>query len=162
MTQYIVLFDDTKQTFVRSVETIQSVSGADYNVYDSEVGAGGQSVFTVAESLIDRTLDIFVNGILQRLGASNDYTITDAAIRVIKAASAADYNHYDVGAGGQTQFVMTSGTIEATNKLEVFENGIVKREGSSYDFERNTGSNAIDFTYTVPENAWVLVKVYDN
>jgi hypothetical protein len=117
--------------------------------------------------------------IVLRLGASNDYTITDAAngeitftytvpenawvsIRVIKAASAADYNHYDVGAGGQTQFVMTSGTIEATNKLEVFENGIVKREGSSYDFERNTGSNAIDFTYTVPENAWVLVKVYDN
>ena len=179
MTQYIVLFDDATQEFKRSIETIQSVSGSDYNVYDSEVGAGGQSVFTVAESLIDRTIDIFVNGILQREGASNDYTVTNASggeitftytvpenawvsIRVIKAASAGDYNHYDVGVGGQTQFVMISGTIGTQNKIEVFENGIVKREGASYDYERNTGSNAIDFTYTVPENAWVLVKVYDN
>lgn len=176
MAQFIVLFDPEKQAFVRSDETIQSITGSEYNAYNYEVGPGGQTDFVVPESLVGQTVDVFVNGILQRQGASYDYIVsgTDTiqfsftipenawvSVRVFKITSIPDYNHFDVGVGGQTQFVMTAGTIASGNNIEVYENGIVKREGGSYDYVRNIGANAIDFNYTIQENAWVLVKVSD-
>ena len=176
MAQFIALFDPDKGIFVRSEETIQSITGSEYNAYDYEVGAGGQTDFVVPESLVGQTVDVFVNGILQRQGASYDYTVegTDTiqfkftvaedawvSVRVFKITAIPDYNHFDVGVGGQTQFVMTSGTIASGNKIEVYENGIGKREGATHDYQRNIGSNAIDFNYTVEEGAWVLVKVSD-
>lgn len=69
-------------------------------------------------------------------------------------------NHFDVGASGQAQFVCTQGTVGVSTKIDVFRNGVLMREGASHDWQRNTDENAIDFNYTVPENSWVLVRIY--
>ena len=177
MTQFIVLYDDAKRQFKKSSETIASITGGGSNQYDFDVGAGGQQTFSIAESLNNAVIEIRVNGVLQREGASYDYEVnvsTDeidftytvqenawVSVTVIQQASASEYNHFDVSSPGQTQFIVSNGTIQATNVIEVYENGIIRREGASHDYVRNVGANAVDFNYTVQENAWVLVKVSD-
>lgn len=59
---------------------------------------------------------------------------------------------------GQTDFVV--GTITSTQKIDVYVNGRMMREGGSYDFLRNVGTSKIIFNYTVPADAWIRVRVY--
>ena len=66
---------------------------------------------------------------------------------------------YDVGAGGQVNFVVSQ-AFTALSKIDVFINGRKNREGASHDYTRNTALNRIEFKYTVPENAWVEIRVY--
>lgn len=66
---------------------------------------------------------------------------------------------FDVGVGGQTQFVVTQ-TFTADSKIDVYVGGVLKREGASYDFQRNVGANRIDFNFTVPQTYWVRVRVF--
>ena len=65
---------------------------------------------------------------------------------------------FDVGAGGQSQFSI--GSITSANYIEVLINGSETREGATKDYQRNTGASRIDFNYTVPQNAWVRIKVF--
>ena len=65
---------------------------------------------------------------------------------------------FDVGIGGQSQFII--GTITSQTYIEVLVNGVELREGATYDYERNVGSSRIDMNYTVPQNAWVRIKVF--
>ena len=67
---------------------------------------------------------------------------------------------YDVGGGGQANFVVTNGTFSASTYIEVRINGQEVREGASHDFQRNVSLNRIDFNFTVPQNAWVRVRLY--
>lgn len=70
-----------------------------------------------------------------------------------------DDDDYDVGVGGQTNFVSTN-DITASNKVDVFVNGRLQREGASHDYQRTPATNTISFNSTVPENAWVRIRVY--
>lgn len=69
-------------------------------------------------------------------------------------------NDFDVGGGGQSAFIAGSGTVGASNKIDVYWNGKLLREGAGYDYTRNTGANKIDTTVTIPSGAWVRVRVY--
>ena len=66
---------------------------------------------------------------------------------------------YDVGGGGQANFTVTQ-TFSAPSLIDVSVNGIIQREGSSYDFQRNTSLNRLEFNYTIPQNAWVRIRVW--
>lgn len=175
MTQYIMVYDDVTQRMKRTDSTIASVSGAEANYYYET--SSGQTEFNIGESLSSKDVDVFVNGIFQRVGGSYDYTVDSVddkvifnstvpanavvTIRVAQIGVAIEDNNFDVGVGGQTQFVCSLGTITNSNRLEVYTNGYLQREGASYDYQRNVGSNAVDFNETVPENAWVIVRIYD-
>ena len=65
---------------------------------------------------------------------------------------------FDVDVGGQSQFGI--GSITSGTYIEVLINGAEKREGASHDYQRNTGASRIDFNFTVPQNAWVRIKVF--
>lgn len=66
---------------------------------------------------------------------------------------------FDVSAGGQTEFTSTS-DITTTNDVDVYVNGRLQREGVSNDYTRDAALDKITFNYTVPENAWVRLRVY--
>jgi hypothetical protein len=66
--------------------------------------------------------------------------------------------NFDVGIGGVTS-VTTANTFTALTKIEVLINGLLVREGSGNSWTRTVG-NTISFTETIPENAWILVKLY--
>lgn len=66
---------------------------------------------------------------------------------------------FDVGVGGQAQFVVTQ-AFTSGSKIDVFTNGVLMREGATFDFQRNTGANRIDFNRTLPQSYWVMVRVY--
>lgn len=65
---------------------------------------------------------------------------------------------FDVGVGGQSQF--TIGIITASTYIEVLVNGVANREGATFDYQRTVASSRIDFNFTVPQDAWVRIKVY--
>lgn len=69
------------------------------------------------------------------------------------------YEEFEVGGGGQTNFTVTEPFTSST-RVVVEENGLERREGASYDFTRNVALNRIEFNYTVPQYAWVRVRVY--
>jgi hypothetical protein len=76
--------------------------------------------------------------------------------------SFANYD-YTVGTGGQMQFVVASGVISPGNNVDVYWNGILMREGVTPNgFVRNSGANRIDMTQTIPEGAWVKIRVWRN
>ncbi len=67
---------------------------------------------------------------------------------------------FDVSSpSGQTVFAVTE-DFSATQKLDIYVNGILQREGISYDYVRNATLNEITFNYTVPQNSWVLARVH--
>lgn len=67
--------------------------------------------------------------------------------------------YFDVGIGGQTIFNVTQ-TFTLGSVIDVWVNGVKYREGASYDWQRSVGPNTITFTFTVPQNAWVQVRVF--
>jgi len=66
-------------------------------------------------------------------------------------------DEFDVGMGGQTDFVLTNGTVQSGNKIDVHWNGQLIR---SSNFTRNTGLNKIIFSTPFPEGAWIHVRSY--
>lgn len=66
---------------------------------------------------------------------------------------------FDVGVGGQAQFTVSQ-AFTAQSKIDVFVNGVLKREGASYDYQRTLPQNRIDFTFTVPQFSWVMIRVF--
>ncbi len=61
---------------------------------------------------------------------------------------------------GQTQFTLTGQTITATTKIDVSVNGVQRREGATNTWARNLSPARIDFNETIPQNAWVLVRIW--
>lgn len=68
-------------------------------------------------------------------------------------------NDFDVGVGGQSLFLIASG-FTAGQKIDVWVNGRKQREGATYDFVRNVGPKTITLNYTIPQNAWVSIRIY--
>lgn len=79
--------------------------------------------------------------------------------RTLVSAGGFTDNDFDVGGGGQTTFTIPGGLTVQT-KVDVLRNGQLMREGASRDYQRNTGTGQIIFTYTVPQNSWIRVRVY--
>ena len=66
--------------------------------------------------------------------------------------------NFDVAISGTT-FTLSS-NFDNTSVIEVWKNGQLVREGSSYDFTRDSALNQIIFNAPVDEGAWVSIKVW--
>jgi hypothetical protein len=66
---------------------------------------------------------------------------------------------FDIGIGGADEVQLVT-PISPTNKIDVYVNGKLLREGASFDFVRNHDDEKIEFNYTIPQNAWVRVRIY--
>jgi hypothetical protein len=66
---------------------------------------------------------------------------------------------FDIGGGGAVQVIL-SNTISAPQKIDVLRNGQMLREGPTADWQRDVILNKITFNYTIPQNAWIRVRLY--
>lgn len=93
------------------------------------------------------------------------YLIVDDATGRVKRGSAIGAGSepsdedFTIGVGGATEVVLAS-AITSPQKLDVFVNGKMEREGASFDWQRNVAEQKITFNYTIPQNAWVRVRRY--
>tara|TARA_R100001443_G_scaffold73473_1_gene81386 strand:+ start:505 stop:2079 length:1575 start_codon:yes stop_codon:yes gene_type:complete len=144
----------------------------------------GQTVFDYAHDVTDDLL-VYVDGVLQREGAVGvgDYTKsatggslstgavtfdpspyvnanTLVTIFKIRATSITGYNRQNfVVSGTQIQFpfVHDEGT-----KLQVYKNGILQREGGSFDYTTSPVNNVVTFTSTVTNGNLVSIITVEN
>lgn len=66
---------------------------------------------------------------------------------------------FDIGAGGVTE-VTVSDQLDKVERISVKINGTEYREGAGNDYTVDTGLDKILFTFTVPEDAFVRVTVF--
>jgi hypothetical protein len=66
--------------------------------------------------------------------------------------------NFDVAIAGTT-FTLTN-NISVGSIIEVWRNGQLVREGSSYDYTRNVGSKQIVFNSSVDAGAWISIKIW--
>lgn len=66
---------------------------------------------------------------------------------------------FDIGGGGAVEVVLAN-TISAPQKIDVMRNGQMLREGPTADWQRDVILNKITFNYTIPQNAWIRVRLY--
>lgn len=67
---------------------------------------------------------------------------------------------FDVGGGGQTEFTGLATLVASDQRVDVLVNGKELREGATFDFQRNVGATKIVFNYSIPQSAWVRIRVY--
>jgi hypothetical protein len=79
--------------------------------------------------------------------------------QLLSAGSTIVDQNYDVGGGGQTEFITTQ-SFTVSSQIDVWVNGRLQRELAGNDYTRNAALSKITFTYTVPENAWVRIRIY--
>lgn len=66
---------------------------------------------------------------------------------------------FDV-ASPQTEFTGIAALVAADQRVDVLVNGKELREGATHDFQRDVGATKIVFNYSIPQSAWVRVRVY--
>lgn len=139
-----------------------------------------QTVFDYAHDDTDELL-VYVDGVLQRPGGSNDYTTDSSAgsagagavtfnsgmtgnevvsVFKIRATSITGYTRSDT-VTTSTQAVFPFVHDEDT-KLQVYKNGILQREGGSYDYISQPSNNTITFTTAVPSGNLVTIITVEN
>ena len=151
-----------------------------YSRQDTVV-TSSQTIFDYAHVSTDELL-VYRNGYLKREGSSHDYTKSHTAgtggagavtfttavpvndtvsIYKIRADNITGYTRTDtdVVAPGQTVFPFVH---DADTVLQVYENGILQREGGGNDYTTSTSSNTVTFTSTVSANDLVSIVTVEN
>jgi hypothetical protein len=146
-------------------------SRADY------VATAAQAIFSYAHAASDELM-VFVNGVLKRRSTATtyDYTSDPAASTVTLSAAlgAGDkvtiykvrtnaitgYRRQDYyTTGNQTVFGFG---FDADTQLQVYKNGILQREGGSYDYTLQPDNDTVTFNVAVPINNLVSIIVIEN
>lgn len=141
-------------------------TNVDITDYSFDSGAG-QTNFDTGIALTTQRIVVTENGAVKREGATYDFTRSGTEVifnysvinswvnvTVYAVVSLTDF-HFDVSNSGQTAF--NTGLALAGKRVIVYENGILKREGASFDYT-NSGTT-VTMNYTV-RNAWVMIFVY--
>jgi hypothetical protein len=125
---------------------------------------------------------VYNNGLLQREGATYDYTKSNTtgslstgavtfnsgltvgdtvSIYKIRADDITGYTRTDtvVPAGGQAVFPFVH---DADTSLQVYRNGLLQRDGGSYDYTTSPTSNTVTFTSTIPAADTVSILTVEN
>lgn len=144
------------------------------------VAGASQTTFNYAHVASDEIL-VYVNGILKRPGASFDYTTSTTAgagfagavifnaglaandkVSLFKVRSTAITGYlrsdtYTTAPQAVFPFVFDTGT-----KLQVYKNGILQREGGSYDYTLQPDNNTVTFTATVASGNLITILTVEN
>jgi len=143
-------------------------------------GGTGLSVFDYAHVSTDEIL-VYVNGILKRSGSSYDYVTSTTAgsasagavtfnanltnadkvtIFKVRTTSITGYTRTDyVTTGTQSVFAFVH---DSDTSLNVYKNGILQREGGSYDYTSDATSNTVTFTTGVTTGNTVTIFMVEN
>ena len=130
----------------------------------------GQTSFDTGIALELKNISVFENGITRRVGLGYDYVLSDTSIvfnytvvqdswvsvYIGESLNSATYDFTVVIPEGQTTFATAIVLTDRT--IQVFQNGILRRQGASEDFDIS-GVNVI-FNYTIPLNSWVKIIVF--
>lgn len=88
------------------------------------------------------------------------YLIVDDSTGAIIRGSVLGYFEQDFTVTtAQSQFTIVGATFDSGTKIKVYQNGQLKREGSTNDWQRDVGNNRINFNNSLT-NAWVHVEIY--
>jgi len=139
-----------------------------------------QTDFDYAHETTDEIL-VYVDGVLQREGATHDYTTNDTggsasagvvtfnsgrtageivSLFKIRATAITGYTRTDadtVNAQAVFPFVFDEDT-----KLQVYKNGILQREGGANDYTLQPANNTVTFTTAVPSGNVVTILTVEN
>jgi len=172
-----------------SMDSIRGTPGKDlgdigapimYSRQDT-IATAGQTIFDYYQLSTDELL-VYKNGLLQREGSSYDYTKSHTtgslstgavtfnsgltvgdtvSIYKIRADDITGYTRADtvVPTGGQAVFPFTH---DADTSLQVYRNGLLQREGGSYDYTTSPTSNTVTFTSTIPAADTVSILTVEN
>lgn len=143
-------------------------------------GGTGLSVFDYAHVSTDEIL-VYVNGLLKRPGGSYDYTTSTTTgsasagavtfnanltngdkvtIFKVRTTAVTGYTRTDyVTTGTQSVFAFVH---DSDTKLNVYKNGILQREGGSYDYTTDATSNTVTFTTGVTTGNTVTIYMVEN
>lgn len=166
-----------------TLEEIRGEPGADLGTVGAPIFHGradyvataAQTVFAYAHASTD-DLMVYVNGILQRPGATYNYTndatastVTFTAGRTVgdkitifkvRTNAITGYRRQEYyTTGNQTVFAFG---FDADTQLQVYKNGILQREGGSYDYTLQPDNDTVTFNVTVPINNLVTILVVEN
>lgn len=75
------------------------------------------------------------------------------------SASWTDEN-FQVSAPGGVTTVTLASTITSLTNIDVLVNGVKRQEGAGNTWVRNVTPARIDFAETIPQNAWIQVRVW--
>lgn len=150
------------------------IEGPLFNNPVSFTATASQTVFSYAFDETD-DLFVFVDGVFQVEGGSNDYTKSHAAdtvtfnsgmsggeivyIITVRASSVSNYRRSDIVSAGQVVFPFTHTEDE---KILVFLNGLIQREGGANDYTTSPSSNTVTFTSTIPASDVVSIITVEN
>ena len=144
-------------------------SRADY------VATALQTSFTYAHADSDELI-VYVNGVLKRPGALYDYT-TDPATDTVTFTAARTLNdkvtifkvRTNAITGYRRQDFFTTGNqtvfgfgFDEDTQLQIYKNGLLQREGGSYDYTLQPDNDTITFNSTIAANNLVSVVVIEN
>ena len=142
----------------------------------------GQTVFTYAHDSTDE-LVVYVDGVLKRAGSSNDYVASPTA--GTGSVGAVTFNTtpyqnanttvtiYKIRSNAITGFTRTD-TVTTSSQisfpfvfdtdavLQVYKNGILQREGGSFDYTTNPANNSVNFNSTIPSGNLVTIILVEN
>lgn len=175
----------------QTLVTLDEIRGA-AGQQSSEIGApifyarqdsaatSGQTEFDYAFVATDELL-VYVNGVLQQEGALNDYTKSTTggstsngsvtfnsavttgqvvSIFKVRATSITGYTRSDtVTTATQINFPFT---FDVNTKLQVYKNGILQREGGTFDYTSIPAQNVIQFNTGVPAGNTISIITVEN
>ena len=142
----------------------------------------GTTVYDYSHDATDDLL-VYVDGVLKREGASNDYTKSPTA--GTGSAGAVTFNSapyvnvntlitiYKVRASSVTGYTRTDTVTTASQSafpfvhtdesvLQVYKNGILQRDGGSNDYTTNPASNTVNFNSAVASGNLVSIITVEN
>ena len=139
------------------------------------IATSGQTVFPYAHESTDELL-VYVNGVLKRTGASFDYqssstnnTVTFnsglstgnlATIYKIRATAITGFTRSDtVTTGSQNVFNFTH---DDTAVLQVYKNGVLQREGGSFDYIASSSNDSVTFNSAIASGNTVTIITVEN
>jgi hypothetical protein len=134
----------------------------------------GQTVFSYTFDSDTDDVIVYVNGVLQ--ASSGVYTVNSVTNQVtflsglalddkvsiysIRTQQVTNYRRSDItSASGQAVFPFVH---EPTERLLVYRNGILQREGGAYDYTTSPSSDTITFTTTLSAGELVTILTVEN
>lgn len=167
-----------------AIDTIRGPSGENlgtidgpffFNRVDTIVGVGGEDTFTYAFTPGGEDIFVMKNGLLLRgTGVSPDYTYASNTVTLatpaveddvmtfitVRAAAVSGYRRLDYVAVGTVATIPFVHTDE--ERLLVYRNGILQREGGSYDYVKSAVSDTITFITPLANNDVATVVTAEN
>lgn len=155
--------------------TVGSIGSPIMHARSDALATSGQTVFPYAHESTDELL-VYVNGVLKRSGSSYDYqssstnntvtfnsglsTNTLVTIYKIRATSITGFTRQDtVTTSSQNvfNFVHDSDTV-----LQVYKNGVLQREGGSFDYLASATNDSVTFNNAIPSGNTITIITVEN